>query len=142
MEPGMVRTRTGRIVVALRNHGADQAIWVCHSDDEGKTWSNPTKTAMIGHPTDLLQLADGRILASYGVRTVHARPAGIRACFSSDNGETWDVAKEVQLRNDFDNWDIGYPDTVQFSDGSLLTAYYYNLLGKYHIGGTFWRPAP
>jgi hypothetical protein len=49
---------------------------------------------MIGHPTDLIQLSDGRIMATYGLRPVHARPGGIRACFSNDNGETFDIRTE------------------------------------------------
>jgi len=140
MEPGIVRTKTGRIVAGLRNHGPDQAIWVTHSDDDGKTWSPVQKTGMIGHPTDLIQLSDGRLMASYGIRTPHTRPTGVRACFSSDNGATWDLATEVQLRNDFGNWDVGYPESLEFADGRVLTVYYYNQLGKYFIGGTFWKP--
>ncbi len=140
MEPGIVRTKTGRIVAGLRNHGPDQAIWMTHSDDDGKTWSPVQKTEMIGHPTDLIQLSDGRLMATYGIRTPHTRPTGVRACFSADNGVTWDVATEVQLRNDFGNWDVGYPESLELADGRVLTVYYYNQLGKYFIGGTFWKP--
>ena len=25
-------------------------------------------------------------------------------------------------------------------DGRVLTVYYYNLFGKYFIGGTYWKP--
>ena len=93
-----------------------------------------------GHPTDLVQLSDGRLLASYGVRTQHAQPEGIRACFSSDNGETWDTQTEVEIRSDFSNWDIGYPESLEFADGRVLTVYYGNLFGKYFVGGTYWKP--
>ncbi|WP_414660629.1 sialidase family protein [Horticoccus sp. 23ND18S-11] len=141
VEPGIVRTKTGRIVAALRNHGPDNAIWVTHSDDAGKTWVQVRKTEMIGHPVDLIQLKDGRLLASYGIRTPHTRPTGVRACFSRDNGETWDLATEVQLRNDFGNWDVGYPESLELADGRVLTVYYYNQFGKYFIGSTFWKPA-
>lgn len=141
VEPGIVRTKSGRIIAGLRNAGADYAIYVAHSDDDGKTWTPVRKTPMHGHPVDLIQLADGRVMATYGVRPpIHARPGGIRACFSRDNGETWDIQDEVQLRSDFINWDIGYPESLQFDDGRVLTVYYYNLFGKYFIGGTFWRP--
>lgn len=140
LEPGLVRTRTGRIVAGLRNHGPDQSIWVTHSDDDGRTWAPVRKTAMIGHPTDLIELADGRLMATYGIRTPHARPMGVRACFSRDNGETWDIASEVQLRHDFGNWDVGYPESLELPDGRVLSVYYYNQLGKYYIGGTFWHP--
>ncbi|HEY0770092.1 MAG TPA: sialidase family protein, partial [Sphingobacteriaceae bacterium] len=37
LEPGIVRTKSGRIVAGLRNHGPDQAIWTTYSDDDGKT---------------------------------------------------------------------------------------------------------
>ena len=142
MEPGIVRTKTGRIVAGLRNHAPDQAIWVTHSDDDGKTWAPVRKTRMIGHPVDLIQLADGRLMASYGIRTPHTKPTGVRVCFSRDNGETWDSGSEIQLRNDFGNWDVGYPESLQFPDGHILTVYYYNLLGKYYIGSTSWTPPP
>jgi hypothetical protein len=142
VEPGLVRTKSGRIIAGLRNGGPDYAVYVAHSDDDGKTWTPVRKTPMHGHPVDLIQLADGRVMATYGVRPpIHARPGGIRACFSRDNGETWDIRDEVQLRDDFINWDIGYPESLQFEDGRVLTVYYYNLFGKYFIGGTFWNPA-
>jgi hypothetical protein len=135
-----VRTKTGRIVAGLRNHGPDQAIYTTYSDDEGKTWAPVQKTAMVGHPVDLIQLTDGRIMASYGIRTPHAKPQGVRACFSSDNGETWDIKTEVQIRKDFINWDVGYPESVELPDGRVLTVYYYNLFNKFFLGGTVWKP--
>ena len=140
MEPGIVRTKTGRIVAGLRNHGPDQAIYTTYSDDDGKTWVSVQKTAMVGHPVDLIQLSDGRIMASYGIRTPHAKPQGVRACFSSDNGETWDIKTEVQIRKDFINWDVGYPESVELPDGRVLTVYYYNLFNKFFLGGTVWKP--
>jgi hypothetical protein len=140
VEPGIVRTKSGRIVAGLRNHGPDNAIWVTYSDDDGKNWAPVKKTEMIGHPVDLIQLSDGRLMASYGVRTQHARPEGVRACFSTDNGATWDIQTEVQIRNDFSNWDIGYPESLELPDGRVLTVYYGNLFGKYFLGGTYWKP--
>lgn len=141
VEPGIVRTKTGRIVAGIRNGAPEGAIWMTYSDDNGKTWVPVWKTDMIGHPVDLIQLADGRLMATYGIREGrHTTPGGIRACFSSDNGKTWDVRTEVQIRNDFINWDVGYPESLQLKDGSVLTAYYFNLFGKYFIGSTLWKP--
>ncbi|WP_437206918.1 sialidase family protein [Planctomicrobium sp. SH664] len=141
VEPGLVRTKSGRLIAGLRNHGQDHAIWMTYSDDEGLTWTPPQKTDLHGHPVDLIQLADGRVMATYGIRTpLHARPGGVRACFSNDNGATWDLSTEVQIRNDFLNWDVGYPESIQLEDGRILTVYYYNQSGKYFIGGTFWTP--
>jgi sialidase-1 len=143
MEPGIVRTKSGRLIVGLRNHADENAIYVTYSDDNGKTWVPVFKTPMIGHPTDLIQLKDGRIVATYGIREGngrHTEPGGIRACMSSDNGQTWDIDHEVILRDDFINWDIGYPESLEMEDGRVMTVYYFNLFGKYFIGSTFWKP--
>lgn len=143
VEPGLVRTKSGRIIAALRNHSYENAIWITYSDDEGKTWVPVSKTEMIGHPVDLVQLKDGRILATYGVREGvgrHTEPGGIRACYSYDNGKTWDEKNEIILRSDFINWDVGYPESLEMPDGRIMTVYYFNLFGKYYIGSTFWKP--
>lgn len=143
MEPGIVRTKSGRIIAAMRNHGEENYIWESYSDDNGKTWTPVFKTPMIGHPVDLIQLKDGRVMATYGIREGpgrHTEPGGIRACFSYDNGKTWDIDHEVQLRSDFINWDEGYPESLEMADGRVMTVYYFNLFGKYYLGDTFWKP--
>ncbi len=140
-EPGLVRTRSGRLIVALRNEAPENAVYSTYSDDNGLTWAPVRKTPMHGHPVDLIQLSDGRVMATYGIRPRrHADPGGIRACFSRDNGETWDILNEVQLRNDFVNLDIGYPESLEMPDGRVLTVYYYNLFQRFFLGGTFWKP--
>lgn len=141
VEPGICRTSSGRIVAAMRNEGPDHPIYFTYSDDDAKTWAPLKQSTLYGGPIDLMQLSDGRVMATYGVRPVHSNPAGIRACFSSDNGATFDPTTEIQLRNDFINWDVGYPESIEFADGHVLTVYYYNLFGRYFIGGTTWTPA-
>ena len=60
-------------------------------------------------------------MATYG----HRRdPFGIRACLSSDEGESWSIKNEIVLRDDLKNRDLGYPTTTQLDDALLLTAYY------------------
>ena len=84
-----------------------------------------------------LDLEDGRLALIYGYR---AEPYGIRAKLSSDNGETW--SDPIVLREDGGNWDLGYPRTVQRTDGKLVTVYYYNNApnAERFIGGTIWDP--
>ncbi|MDQ2947688.1 MAG: glycoside hydrolase [Acidobacteriota bacterium] len=140
-EPALVLTKRGRLIAAMRNDGPEKAIWTSYSDDQGRTWTPAKQSPMIGHPADLIQLGDGRILCTYGTRPGrHADPGGIRATFSSDNGETWQIDKEVQIRRDFLNLDIGYPESLQLADGRILTVYYFNLFGRFFLGGTFWKP--
>jgi sialidase-1 len=140
-EPGIVLTKSGRIVAAIRNQGLDNAIWTTWSDDGGKNWTPVKQSPMIGHPADLMQLADGRLLCTYGQRSArHSDPGGVRASFSVDNGETWQVEKEVVIRQDFLNMDIGYPESMQLADGRILTVYYFNLFGRFFLGQSIWKP--
>jgi sialidase-1 len=138
-EPGVLRLRSGTLLAAMRNSTGD--IWLSKSKDNGVSWSAPKRSNMTGHPADLIQLSDGRVLCTYGMREpYHGTPGGIRASFSKDEGETWDLADDVHVRNDLLNWDIGYPESLQLPNGNVLTVYYYNLLGRYYIGGSIWKP--
>jgi sialidase-1 len=38
VEPGIVRTKSGRIIAGFRNHLLENAIYMTYSDDNGKTW--------------------------------------------------------------------------------------------------------
>ena len=68
----------------------------------------------------MIRLADGRICLTYGVR---AAPYRMCAKLSSDGGKTW--SKEIVLRDDGGGRDIGYPRSVQQSDGKIVTVYYF-----------------
>ncbi len=146
----------GRIVGLWRSEGGKAAappyelgfLYQTESSDEGKTWSRPRRLPIWGYPPDLLRLKNGAILVSYGYRRP---PYGIRACFSRDEGRTWDWKHEVILRDDAlpegpqaahaSVGDLGYPHTVELSDGTLVTAYYITLGdGVTHICVTRWSP--
>jgi hypothetical protein len=64
----------------------------------------------------------------------------MRATVSEDEGETW--GKEIILRDDGGNHDIGYPRTILRPDGTLVTIYYYNEVaeGERYIAATLWKP--
>lgn len=144
----------GRVLALIRAQGGKGAgplyergfLWQCHSDDGGKTWSPPARTDMWGYPPHLLLLKSGAVLCTYGYRRP---PYGIRACFSRDNGETWDTGREAILRCDAlpegpgagrgGIGDLGYPKTIELSDGTLVTAYYITLGdGVTHVAATRW----
>ena len=69
-----------------------------------------------------------------------ARPFGIRARLSADQGVTW--SEEIILRDDGGSHDLGYPRTVLRPDGTVVTVYYYNdrLGGEAYIAATLWKP--
>ena len=63
----------------------------------------------------------------------------MRACFSNDQGETWDIGREVVLRDDGEHMDLGYPASIERKDGSILSTYYFHGDdGIRFIGGSIW----
>lgn len=141
-EPAMLRTRAGRLISILRNEdspiGEGGVFWQTFSDDGGDTWSPARRSAIPGtrNPASLVELADGTIICVYGWR---GDPAGMYVIASYDQGETWDVANRRVIRDDFTNFDIGYPSTVVLADGVIFTVYNFNLFERYYIAGDFFR---
>ena len=66
-------------------------------------------------------MACGGVLLTRGYRR---EPFGVRAYLSEGEGATWPT--EIVLRDDGLDRDVGYPTTVQFDDGRLLTVYYWH----------------
>ena len=150
--PSTVRISETHLVTALRRrYDAKQQdgtqlsknwIEICHSTDNGETWSFLTKAADTdggagrnGNPPSMVRLKDGKLCVTYGYRST---PYGIRAKFSEDNGKSW--GDEIHLRDDGRNWDFGYTRTIQRTDGKLVTIYYYTTaeIPEQHIAATIW----
>jgi len=119
-ETSLLELPDGTVLAAIRTGQGPDHLWVAWSSDGGVTWTK-RDTGLAGHPATLLRLQDGRILMTYGYRH---RPFGIRAIASPD-GKTWDPAALWVLRDDGLNGDLGYPQTVQLADGTLVTVYYF-----------------
>lgn len=119
-----VEAQPGQVIVHIRNHNSANAgeTLQCESSDGGKTWSEPHSIGVWGLPSHLMKLKDGRLLMTYGYRRA---PFGNQARISDDAGKTW--SEQITLSDDGASGDLGYPSTVQFDDGSLLTAWYEQL---------------
>jgi photosystem II stability/assembly factor-like uncharacterized protein len=120
-ETTILPLKDGRLLVVMRSQiGAHLAT--AFSSDQGRSWTAPQQITANGeHPGDLLRVADGRILLSYGERN---RPYGVQAMLSSDEGLSWDYQNRLVLVWDGDHKDIGYPISVQRNDGAIVTLYY------------------
>lgn len=94
------------------------------SHDGGKTWSMPEQMDVQGSPPHLMVHSSGAVIMTFGRRIA---PFGERAVVSYDNGRTWE--REYVLRDDGVDGDLGYPATVELSDGSLITVYYQRVPG-------------
>jgi sialidase-1 len=116
-----VETDDGRLIVQIRNHNQKNNLETlqCESSDGGKTWSKPQAIGVWGLPSHLLKLKDGRLVMTYGHRRA---PLGNQARVSDDHGRTWSEA--MILSDDGVTGDLGYPSTVELSDGALLSVWY------------------
>jgi sialidase-1 len=115
-----------RLVAVLRSK-TDAYLSVSFSNDKGRTWSPPRRiTAAKEHPGDVIVLADGRLLLSYGERN---RPYGVRARLSSNSGLDWGPETFI-LAADCDSADCGYPSSAEVSPGRIVTLYY-GMTGSY-----------
>lgn len=95
------------------------SMFQTHSDDGGRTWSQPVYTGFAGSPPHLLVHPSGAVVLVYGRREA---PYGQCARVSRDGGASW--GEELALRLDGPSADLGYPATAALADGSLLTVYY------------------
>lgn len=118
-ETDLLTLPSGRILAMIRG-GAEASLYQSHSDDAGRTWSKPTPTAIQGQPGNLLRLKSGNILCVYRRR---GYPEGYSGVLSHDDGKTWDVANEIQIRDDTLPGLTGYPSSVQLDDGTIFTIY-------------------
>lgn len=135
-ETRLVLCSSGRILALHRTPKANYFQNV--SADGGRTWSATKDSGLWcggSSPPDLKRLADGRILLTRGYRR---EPFGVRCHLSENEGDTW--SKEIVLRNDGPDRDVGYPSTIQFNDGKLLTVYYWHGPdGIRHLQRTSWE---
>ena len=118
-EPYTLELTDGTLICHMRsNHFSTfQSV----SRDGGRTWSKAEKLweDTLGAPVHLLELKNGDILGTYGFRN---EPYGICSMLSKDKGQTWDIQNHIYI-NPF-SADLGYPCTVELTDGSFLTAFY------------------
>jgi hypothetical protein len=131
-EPAIAVFPDGRIIVMIRTDwskafrdimpkdaGNDEEVfgyymYQSESLDGGKTWSEPVRLPIWGHPANLVQLKSGNLLMVYGYRQ---KQQGFRAVLSRDQGRTWDL-KTMKSLKVFEpgSYDLGYPVAVELGD--------------------------
>jgi hypothetical protein len=134
-EPHIIELPNGRLLGAIRVNGRSEApvdsTYLTYSDDKGVTWTVPKCIGIDGMPPHFMFHSSGALILSYSCRNWETMSE--RAVVSYDNGETWseDYVLDERINRDKQH-DMGYPATVELSDGSLLTLYYQALPDDWH----------
>jgi len=129
-EPVMARltqgTHPGRLLVLMRTGSNDCPVYQCHSDDEGANWSAPQPLEIMGVDPDLVEAADGTLVALVGRRDWknQQEKCYYQLIVSEDGGEAWRIASEWR-------WEpysgvertTSYPALVEVEPGHLLALY-------------------
>ena len=123
-EPHTVELPSGRLLTHIRVQQEREpmlfTVYQSESDDGGVSWTKPHRILpeLGGSPSHILIHSSGTLVATYGHRE---KPYGVRAMFSRDGGESWEIGYEL-----FEGVspDLGYPSSVELPDGSLLTVFY------------------
>ena len=129
-EPHVVELLDGRLLGMIRLQDRDDRLLEelgevsfsmaqTLSVDGGHTWSLAEPLGFHGSPPHLLAHSSGALVCTYGYRQ---EPYGERAMISLDGGASWRF--HYILRDDGPDPDLGYPSSIELSDGSIYTVYY------------------
>ena len=120
-EPYTIELPDGTLLCHYRGESGTFTIFETRSTDGGATWTLPEQLLpdMGGSPPHLLLHSSGTLICAYGYRQA---PYGVRLMLSADLGQTWKT--DIVLWDKGFSADLGYPATVELTDGSLLTVFY------------------
>ena len=86
-ETALCPLRGGGVLAVMRGADASQSLHAARSSDGGRSWSPPEPvTGPHRHPADVVELASGDVLLTYGNR---APPYRIEGLLSGDGGASW-----------------------------------------------------
>ncbi|MCD4825368.1 MAG: glycoside hydrolase [Phycisphaerae bacterium] len=115
----------------------EACLFLTESYDDGKTWTTaqPLPDAC-GVPGHILQHSSGAVICCYSYRK---KPYGIRCMISWDEGKTWKA--DYVIRDDGASGDLGYPSSVELTNGGILTVYYQQVKPgqKCSLLSSFWK---
>lgn len=117
-ESHIIERRDGTLWLTTRTA---KGLWESYSNDKGKTWSEPQKSAIENTNARhfIRRLQSGRLLL-----VKHAKVDGkiarshLTAYLSDDDGQTWQGGLLLDERNR-----VTYPDGVQAPDGTISISY-------------------
>ena len=118
------------------------------STDDGKTWSAPESTGVLGQAASLCALGGEKLLALHAVRRDTDRP-GIYGYIVDFSEKKWSITeqqllwepnvpvlKDTHMAEIFAFLKFGQPSAIRLSDGDLLMTHWYAEQGQYKTCAT------
>ena len=118
------------------------------SFDNGKTWTKPMSTGILGQASSVCALGGEKLLALHAVRRDTNRP-GIYACIVDFSEKTWNITekkivwepdfaikKDTKMAEIFSFLKFGQPGAILLSDGDIMMSHWYAEDGQYKTVST------
>lgn len=118
------------------------------SYDNGKTWTKPIHTGILGQASSVCAIGGEKLLALHAVRRDTDRP-GIYACIVDFSEKEWNIIEQdvvwepavPVLKNNkfaeiFSFLKFGQPGAIQLSNGEILMTHWYAQDGEYKTVAT------
>jgi len=121
IQPAVLLHNEGRLQMLCRSTGSK--ILSSLSDDNGRTWSELTATALPNPNSgiDAVTLSNGKHILVYNHQI---KGRNILNVAISDDGSVWQAA--ALLENESNNAEFSYPAVIQTSDGMIHITYTWN----------------
>ena len=120
IQPTLVALDDDRVLMMMRDVGAQRKLRTAFSNDNGWTWSATGESGLPNPDSavDALRLRDGRILLAYN-DAARGRE-NLRLAISSDDGVTWTPGATLERA---DNLEFSYPYLAEDSYGRIHLTY-------------------
>ncbi len=119
-----------------------------YSTDNGKTWSKPLTTGVMGQASSVCAIGGEKLLALHAVRRDTDRP-GIYACIVDFSDKKWSIVektvvwepatpmvKDKNMAEIFSFLKFGQPGAIKLSDGNVMMSHWFAEQGQYKVMAT------
>ena len=151
-EQRMCQLDSGKVICIAWNEDIKTGERLCNhytvSDDNGKTWSKPESTGIMGQSSSLCAIGGEKILAVHSKRRDTDKPGIYGYIVDFSNGK-WDIEEELLIWEPktpmvkiahfaevFSFIKFGQPGAVKLSDGSVIVSHWYSEDGQYQTAVT------
>lgn len=151
-EQRMCQLESGKIICIAWNENVETGERLCNhytvSEDNGKTWTSPESTGIMGQASSVCAIGGEKILAIHSIRRDTDRPGIYGYIVDFTNGK-WNIEEEMliwepktpmfkqsNMAEVFSFLKFGQPSAIKLSDGNVMMSHWYAEDGQYQTAVT------